>query len=119
MMNAFFCLLLPALGCPQYADYTPSVAALERNRPRYDSRVISLTGRVQRLDQWHARSGAYDYEVFYVCEDTLCVRVFMEAHSPIADGRLVRVRGPYYRAYRSGARVYHDEIEATEVTPLE
>lgn len=119
MIAALFCLLLPASGCSAYVQFAPSVTAIESNPARFDAKAVLVVGRVQALDQWHSPAGPYQYEHFQLCDGGRCVRVFMEEHSPIHNGDLVRVRGPYFRVYRSGKNAYSNEIEATEIAPLE
>lgn len=118
MIQTVLCLMLPFAGnCSDYVREVPKIADVERNRGHYTGRVLSVTGRVRNLDQWVSRSGD-DEQVFEVC-DGGCIRVYMYAHSPIHNGELVTVRGPYYQTYHAGRNTYHNEIEATEVLPRE
>lgn len=115
-MISLFCLLLPFAGsCPAYVANVPAVSAVVRHQAAYSGKIIKVTGRVRRLEQWKARDGRPE-EVFSVC-DNACVRVFMRAHSAIAEGQRVTVRGPYYQAYHVGKHTYYNEIEATSAFP--
>jgi hypothetical protein len=118
MIQALTCLLLPfAGGCSAYARDVPAIPALLAHRAYYTGRVITITGRVQDLDQWRSRRGEAEQD-FSVCSDG-CVRVFMYANSPIRTGQLVTVSGPYYQAYHTKHRAYYNEIEGTQVLPRE
>lgn len=118
MIPAVFCLLLPFAGtCNDYVRNAPKISDVQQNRARYSGRVLSITGRVQKLDQWVSRGGGNE-ELFEVCSDG-CIRVFMDAHSPIHNGEMVTVRGQYYQAFRAGRKTYYNEMESTEVLPRE
>lgn len=118
MIPALTCLLLPFLGeCPGFVRDVPKIAYVVRHRAQYSGKLISVTGRVRNLDQWRSQSGD-PLQIFRVCEAG-CIRVFMYAHSPIRNGELVTVRGPYYQAYHVGPRTYYNEIEGTEVLARE
>lgn len=112
------CLLLPFAGqCGAYVEHAPAIAQVVAAPKRYRGEVIVVTGRVRDLDQWRSRNGR-DEEVFSVCADA-CVRVYMERRSPVHNGQLVTVSGPFYDLYRAGRSVYRNEIEATRVLPRE
>ena len=118
MIAPLFCLLLPfAAPCPQYVDLVPSIRLLEREKARYDGKVVNLKGSVARLWQWRSKDRQYAYEMFFLCDGRACVHVFMEANSPIRQGQTVLVRGPYYRMYRTAKVSYPNEVEATEIRP--
>jgi hypothetical protein len=107
-------MLLPFRpGCDAYIINVPRIAAVEQHPAQYNAKVLSVTGRVQRLDQWISRAG-YPQQTFYVCDDG-CIHVYMEGRSPIRNGELVSVRGQYYQVYRAGSKKYYNEIEASEV----
>lgn len=111
------CIVAPLLpNCLPYTDETPSVRALERDRQRYDRRMVLLTGTVERLRQRHARDG-FRYELFLLCDGRTCVRVYHPARSPVRDGETATVRGPYREAITAGRRTYYNEVEAVLVEP--
>ncbi len=119
MTGTIFCLLMPLLGgCRQYVENAPGIGALTSQSARFDRQAVAVVGRVSRLDQWRSKTGPYDYETFYVCEGATCVHVFREEHSAIKNGDNARIRGVYYRAFRTGDRVFYNEIEATEIIAL-
>lgn len=119
MISALTCLLLPFLGnCSNFVRDVPTLTALVHHRASYTGRNVEVTGRVRRLDQWTSRVEGSE-ELFLVCDGTDCVRVFMHAHSPIADGRLVTVSGQYFEALHVGRHTYYNEIEGSEVLPRE
>lgn len=120
MMGQFICMLLPALhGCSAYADYVAPVRHIVRNEAYYTGKTVNVTGRVKTLTQWRSRAGKFFYQAFFICQEGDCIHVFLESPSPLHADALVSVRGPYYREYRSGKTVTHNEIEATEVLARE
>lgn len=120
MIGPLVCLLFPALtGCTQYADYMPDLSQLAHRPAYYDGKSVDVQGTVERLNEWRSRAGSSYMHAFFICSGKDCVHVFLESASPIRNGDPVRVRGPYFRTYRSGKTVTHSEIEATEVLPPE
>ncbi len=118
MIPALTCLLLPFAGqCPQYVRYAARVSDVAAHRTKYNGENVSVTGRVQRLDQWTSRTGVAE-ELFAICDDG-CIRVYMQTHSPIRNGQLVTVRGTYYETFHAGRKTYYNELESTEVLPRE
>lgn len=118
MIPALACVILPLLGgCSDFVRDTPGIAQVVQQRSKYRGKSISVTGRVQKLDQWTSKLGRPE-EIFSVCQDS-CIRVYILAHSPIHNGQLVTVRGTYYDVYRAGRETFHNEIEGTEVLPRE
>lgn len=118
MIPALTCLLLPFIGdCSGYVRDVPSITQLTDRRDYYSGRLIEVTGRVQRLDQWTSRA-AGEQEVFSVC-DGECVRVYLRARSRISDGLLVTVSGEYHRTLRVGRHTYLNEIDAIDVISRE
>jgi hypothetical protein len=118
MIPALACLLFP-LGaqCGDFVRDAPSIASVAAHRAQYNGRILDVTGRVQRLDQWRSRRGR-SQQVFQLC-DGACVRVYMPAHSAIHNGQLVTVRGTYYESLHLDRSTYDNELEATEVLPRE
>lgn len=113
------CLALPLLGgCSGYVDYAPSIAVLEQRRAYFSRKSVRVTGEVRNLDQWRSPLSGRDYEVFMLCQDG-CVRIYMQARSPLHAGERVSVRGVYYREHREGREVYYNEIVAAEILPRE
>jgi hypothetical protein len=118
MIPALTCLLVPFFGgCSAYVRDVPAIPAVLRREQYYTGKVMSVTGRVERLHQWRLRNGS-DAEVFAVCAGG-CIQVFVFAHSPIHNGQLVSVSGRYYQAFHTGEDTYYNEIEGTGVLPRE
>lgn len=118
MIAALTCLLLPFLAdCSSYVRNVPQISDVVQRKAYYNGKIIRITGRVSRLDQWKAPMEG-DSELFSIC-DGACIRVYMRAHSPIRNGELVTVSGEYYRAYRFGRRTYYNEVEGTGVLARE
>lgn len=116
MTPALLCFLIPvAGGCGDFVRDVPPVSQLVQNQSAYNGHVLSVTGRVSKLQQWKSRTG-HIQEIFFVC-DGGCVHVYMPAHSPIHEGQLVTVRGQYYKTYHVGRSTFYNEIEGTEVLP--
>lgn len=114
MIPAITCLLLPFLGnCPNFVRNVPQIAAVVQRKAYYNGKIISVTGRVSRLDQWTSGTEGSS-EVFSICAGE-CIRVYMRAHSRIHNGELVTVSGQYYQAYHAGRRTYYNEIEGVEL----
>jgi len=119
MIPALACVALPLLnGCTDYVRDAPKIANVVAHQSAYDGKTVSVTGRVNHLDQWQSKTGLLE-ELFTVCDGDTCIRIYMRARSAIHDGQLVTVRGTYYRTYRFGHSIFHNEIEATEVLPRE
>lgn len=117
MIPAILCFAVPLLsGCSEYVEYAPSIAALEARRPYFSRKSVRITGEARKLSQWRSSLSGRSYEVFVLCQDD-CVRVYMEAHSPIFDGERVTVAGIYYREHREGRETYYNEIVAAEIVP--
>lgn len=109
MIPAIACLLVPFLsGCPEYVEAVPSISALEQRPAQYSGAAVRVTGEVQRLEQLG----------FVLCRGG-CVRVFMQARTPLRSGERVTVRGVYFREHTVGKKTYYNEIEATEIVPRE
>lgn len=117
MTPAILCLAVPLLsGCSEYVEYAPSIAVLEARRSYFSHRSVRVTGQARKLSQWRSPLSGRNYEIFVLCQGE-CVRVYMEAHSPIYDGERVTVRGVYYREHREGRETYYNEIVAAEIVP--
>ena len=118
MIPALTCLLLPFLGdCSSYVRNVPPIVEVVRREAYYNGKILSVTGRVRRLDQWTSGTEGPS-EIFSICEGG-CIRVYMRARSPIHNGELVTVSGQYYQAYHFGRRTYYNEIEGIELLPRE
>jgi hypothetical protein len=118
VIPALTCLLLPFAGqCSNFVREVPRIADVVQHRAHYSGKLLSVTGRVQTLDQWKSRSGLEE-ELFSLCEDG-CIRVYLPAHSPIRNGERVTVRGTYYEALHVGRATFYNELEGTEVLPRE
>lgn len=118
MIPALTCLLLPIFAdCSSYVRNVPPIADVVQRKAYYNGKVLSVTGRVVRLDQWTSKT-AGPSQIFSICNGG-CIRVYMRAHSPIHNGELVTVSGPYYQSYRVGRSTYYNEIEGARVLPRE
>lgn len=117
MIPAILCLAVPLLsGCSEYVESAPSIAVLEARRTYFSHKSVRVTGDVRKLSQWRSPLSGRSYEIFVLCQGG-CVRVYMEAHSPIYAGERVTVRGIYYSEHREGRETYYNEIVAAEIVP--
>ena len=89
---------------------TNPIDALIHNAARWDGRHVRVVGMVSDLEERTALDGR-NYDVFRLCHDA-CVRVFMDGHPKIVNGRRLTVEGTFSAAKHLGDVTFDNDIEA-------
>jgi hypothetical protein len=115
MRSGIGVLLAVFLGAGATALADDAISAVIANPGAYDGKGVTVTGTVSRLRA--ASTQRSPYAVFSLCDaDATCVRVFMNSHPNIADGKTATASGMFRTAGTFLGRPYVNGIEADTVT---
>jgi len=108
-----FALVLAAGILPYTAlSATASIAQILNSPSTFDGSHVSVTGKVEDLEQKTSRKGNA-YVTFSLCSSR-CIHVFAFGSPSISDGQTVNVRGMFSAVKHVGAYTFTDEIEADD-----
>jgi hypothetical protein len=109
--------LLCTLGIATAAEVT--VHSLATNPSSFDHQTVTLQGTAVAVKETTSRRGD-DYTTFKLQDqsgsDT--VSIFAWGHPALTNGDHVRADGVFETEHHQGPYTFHNEVEATKVTPL-
>ncbi len=109
---AILCLAL-SLATKAWAA---TVAEIAKNPAAFDQQTVTVNGTAEGLSSRTSRRGN-PYTTFRLSDQGEAVKVFTFGTPAIKDGDRVEVRGVFQRVKQVGAYTFHDEIDASSVTP--
>ena len=89
---------------------------IAKNPPAFDQKTVTVTGTAGEISSRTSHRGN-PYTTFRLSDQGEVVKVFTFGTPAIKDGQRVEVRGVFQRVKRVGVYTFHDEIEASSVTP--
>jgi hypothetical protein len=94
------------------------VCAIVAKPADFDHQTVSLQGTATALKETTSRRGN-DYTTFNLNDASGCgaVKVFTWGHAAMSNGDQVRVEGVFEAVHRVRQYTFHNEVEATKVTP--
>ena len=111
---ALICVL--ALASPARWASAATVAEIAKNPAAFDQKTVTASGTAQEVSRRTSRRGN-PYTTFRLSDQGEAVKVFTFGTPAIKDGDRVEVRGVFQRVKQVGAYTFHDEIDASSVTP--
>src|SRR5213595_3364847 len=111
---ALICVL--ALASPARWASAATVAEIAKNPAAFDQKTVTASGTAQEVSSRTSRRGN-PYTTFRLSDQGEAVKVFTFGTPAIKDGDRVEVRGVFQRVKQVGAYSFHDEIDASSVTP--
>src|SRR3989442_650118 len=91
-------------------------AAIPQTRAAFDEKTVTASGTAQEVSSRASRRGN-PYTTFRLSDKGEAVKVFTFGTPAIKDGDRVEVRSVFQRVKQVGAYTFHDEIDASSVTP--
>ena len=107
--------VLILVGSARWAD-AATVAEIAKNPSAFDKKTVTVSGTAQEVSSRTSRRGN-PYTTFRLSDKRETVKVFTFGTPAIKDGDRVEVRGVFQRVKQVGAYTFHDEIDASSVTP--
>src|SRR5712692_1902662 len=111
---ALICAL--ALVGPARWASAATVAEIAKNPAAFDQKTVTVSGTAEQISSRTSRRGN-PYTTFRLSDHGEAVKVFTFGTPPIKDGQRVEVRGVFQRVKQVGRYTFHDEIDASSVTP--
>ncbi len=93
-----------------------TVAEIAKDPAAFDQKTVTVSGTAGEVSSRTSRRGN-PYTTFRLSDQGESVKVFTFGTSAIKDGERVEVRGIFQRVKHVGAYTFHDEIDASSVTP--
>ena len=111
-------ILLCAVGLLLRAQHAAATTVTEitKNPAAFDQKTVTASGTAQEVSSRTSRRGN-PYTTFRLSDQGEAVKVFTFGTPAIKDGDRVEVRGVFQRVKQVGAYTFHDEIDASSVTP--
>ena len=114
-MLALVCALA-WVGSTSWAS-AATVAEIAKDPAAFDQKTVTVSGTAQEVSSRTSRRGN-PYTTFRLSDHGEAVKVFTFGTPAIKDGDRVEVRGVFQRVKQVGAYTFHDEIDASSVTPV-
>ena len=114
-MLALVCTLA-WVGSASWAS-AATVAEIAKNPAAFDQKTVAASGTAQEVSSCTSRRGN-PYTTFRLSDQGEAVKVFTFGTPAIKDGDRVEVRGVFQRVKQVGAYTFHDEIDASSVSPV-
>jgi len=111
--------LICALALASSAQWASAatVAEIAKNPAAFDQKTVTVTGTAEEISSRTSRRGN-PYTTFRLSDQGEAVKVFTFGTPAIKDGQRVDVRGVFQQVKHVGAYTFHDEIDASSVTPV-
>ena len=93
-----------------------TVAEIAKNPAAFDQKTVTVSGTAEEISSRTSRRGN-PYTTFRLSDHGEAVKVFTFGTPAIKDGQRVEVRGVFQRVKHVGAYTFHDEIDASSVSP--
>ena len=93
-----------------------TVAEIAKNPAAFDQKTVTVGGTVEEINSRTSRRGN-PYTTFRLSDQGETVKVFTFGTPAIKDGERVEVRGVFQQVKHVGAYTFHDEIDASSVSP--
>ncbi len=113
-MLALVCALA-WVGSTSWAS-AATVAEIAKDPAAFDQKTVTVSGTAQEVSSRTSRRGN-PYTTFRLSDQGEAVKVFTFGTPAIKDGDRVEVRGVFHRVKQVGAYTFHDEIDASSVSP--
>src|SRR5256885_15797723 len=94
-----------------------TVAEIAKNPAAFDQKTVTASGTAQEVSRRTSRRGN-PYTTFRLSDQGEAVKVFTFGTPAIKDGDRVEVRGVFQRVKQVGASTFHNEIDASSVSPV-
>ena len=93
-----------------------TVGDIAKNPAAFDQKTVTASGTAHEVSSRTSRRGN-PYTTFRLSDQGEAVKVFTFGTPAIKEGERVEVRGVFQRVKQVGAYTFHDEIDASSVTP--
>ena len=93
-----------------------TVGEIAQSPASFDQKTVTVTGAAEEINSRTSRRGN-PYTTFKLSDQGETVKVFTFGTPAIKEGQRVEVRGVFQRVKQVGAYTFHDEIDASSVTP--
>ena len=103
------------LLCAQNAGAT-TVAEIAKNPTAFDQKTVTMNGTAGEASSRTSRR-RNPSTTFRLADQGASVKVFTFGTPAIKEGQRVEVRGVFQRVKHVGQYTFHDEIDASSVTP--
>jgi hypothetical protein len=113
-MLALFCALGLVSSTP-WAN-AATVAEIAKNPAAFDQKTVTVSGTAGEFSSRTSRRGN-PYTTFRLSDQGEALKVFSFGTPAVKDGERVEVRGIFQRVKHVGAYTFHDEIDASSVSP--
>ena len=99
--------------------WAATVAEIAKNPAAFDGKPVFVTGTAGEISSRTSRRGnrSTTFTTFTLSDQGKAVKVFTFGTPAIKDGDRVEVRGVFQRVKQVGVYTFHDEIDASSVTP--
>jgi len=106
---------LALVGSTPWAS-AATVAEIAKNPAAFDQKTVTVSGTAGEISSRTSRRGNA-YTTFRLSDQGESVKVFTFGTPAIKGGERVEVRGVFQRVKQVGAYTFHDEIDASSVSP--
>src|SRR5207253_9243030 len=96
--------------------WAATVAEIAKNPAAFDQKTVTISGAAEEISSRTSRRGN-PYTTFRLSDQGEAVKVFTFGKPDIKDGDRVEVRSVFQRVKLVGAYTFHDDIDASSVTP--
>ena len=96
--------------------WAATIAEIARNPAVFDNQTVTVSGTASETNSRTSRRGN-PYTTFRLADQGDAVKVFTFGTPAIKDGQRVEVHGVFQRVKQVGRYTFHDEIDASSVTP--
>ncbi len=111
---ALICVL--ALVGPARWASAAAVVEIAKDPAAFDQKTVTVSGTAGEVSSRTSRRGN-PYTTFKLSDQGEAVKVFTFGAPAIKDDDRVEVRGVFQRVKQVGAYTFHDEIDASSVSP--